>query len=82
MELSGRYDGSSRFKKGHRFGFFPSISAGWRVSEEAFFEPARKFFDNLKLRFSYGTLGNQQVGFYDYIQQINTEGDSELFFWR
>lgn len=74
LELSGRYDGSSRFKKGHRFGFFPSISAGWRVSEEAFFEPARKFFDNLKLRFSYGTLGNQQVGFYDYIQQINTEG--------
>lgn len=72
FEASGRYDGSSRFRKGHRYGFFPSFSAGWRISEEQFFTPLRTTIDNLKLRLSYGSLGNQQVGYYDYIQQINT----------
>lgn len=74
FETSGRYDGSSRFKRGHRFGFFPSASAGWRISEEPFFEPVREVVDNLKLRVSYGALGNQQVGFYDYLQTIDTGG--------
>lgn len=73
FEASGRYDGSSRFRSGHRFGFFPSFSAAWRVSEEEFFKPAREYMDNLKLRLSYGSLGNQSsVGYYDYIQLINT----------
>lgn len=73
FEASGRYDGSSRFRSGHRFGFFPSFSAAWRVSEEPFFKPAREYMDNLKLRLSYGSLGNQaSVGYYDYIQLINT----------
>lgn len=72
FEASGRYDGSSRFKKGHRYGFFPSFSAGWRISEEPFYAPLKNMIDNLKLRLSYGTLGNQQVGFYDYLQQIET----------
>ncbi|WP_276484327.1 SusC/RagA family TonB-linked outer membrane protein [Paraflavitalea pollutisoli] len=59
LELNGRYDGTSRFPKGRRFGFFPSVSAGWRISNEAFFEPAKDVVSDLKLRGSYGTLGNQ-----------------------
>lgn len=72
LELSGRYDGSSRFAKNHRWGFFPSASAGWRFSEENFFEPVRDWWSNGKIRLSYGSLGNQQVGYYDYIQKITT----------
>lgn len=75
FEASGRYDGSSRFPRGHRYGFFPSFSAGWRISEEAFMSGVHDFLNNLKLRLSYGSLGNQAgVGYYDYIQTINTSG--------
>ncbi len=73
-EINGRYDGSSRFPRGKRYGFFPSFSAGWRISEEKFFEPARDLVSNLKLRASYGSLGNQQIGYYDFIQTISTGG--------
>lgn len=80
-EVSGRYDGSSRFAKGHRFGFFPSASIGWRISEEPFFAPARDLVNNLKLRFSYGGLGNQAaVGYYDYIQTISTSSQMSYSF--
>ena len=72
FEASGRYDGSSRFAKAHRWGFFPSTSLGWRISEEKFFHPLRKWWDNAKLRFSAGSLGNQQVNYYSYIETINT----------
>jgi len=61
LELNGRYDGSSKFKKGYRYQFFPSISLAWRVSEEKFFEGMKTWWDNLKLRGSYGSLGNQVV---------------------
>ncbi len=61
VEISGRYDGTSRFAKGHRWGLFPSGSIGWRISEEPFFAPAKKVVDNLKIRASYGSLGNQNV---------------------
>jgi TonB-linked SusC/RagA family outer membrane protein len=72
LELSGRYDGTSRFAAGHRWGWFPSGSAGWRISEEPFFEPARKLVDNLKLRVSYGSLGNQNVSsYYTYLRLIS-----------
>lgn len=68
LEANGRYDGTSRFPKDDRFGFFPSFSAGWRVSEEAFMAGTRNWLDNFKIRASYGTLGNQNVGaFYPYI---------------
>ena len=73
FEVDGRYDGSSKFPRGDRFGFFPSFSLGYRISEEKFFEPLRNVVDNLMLRASYGTLGNQDVGSYDYIQSINTQ---------
>ena len=74
FEMNGRYDGTSRFPRGKRFGFFPSFSAAYRISEESFFEPLRSTIDNLKLRFSYGSLGNQQIGYYDFIQTISPKG--------
>jgi len=71
-EVSGRFDGSSRFAKTDRWGFFPSASVGWRMSEEPFFESLKKNVDNLKLRLSIGSLGNQQVDEYSYIDVIST----------
>lgn len=70
LEFAGRYDGSSRFAAGHRWGFFPSGSAGWRISEEPFFTPAKNVFNNLKLRASVGSLGNQNVDNYAYMRTI------------
>jgi TonB-linked SusC/RagA family outer membrane protein len=69
LEANGRYDGTSRFPEESRFGFFPSFSAGWRISEEPFMAGTRGFLDNLKVRASYGELGNQLLGdnFYPYI---------------
>ena len=78
-EVNGRYDGTSRFPRGKRYGFFPSFSLGWRVSEEAFFDGIRDQFNNLKLRFSYGQLGNQNVGYYDYIRKISIGSQNYLF---
>lgn len=71
FEVSGRYDGSSRFAKGSRWGFFPSGSLGWRISEEPFFKPLSRYVDNLKLRASFGSLGNQNVSsYYTYMRLI------------
>lgn len=64
FEVSGRYDGTTRFTKDSRWGMFPSASAGWRISEESFFEPLRSTVDNVKLRASYGSLGNQNISDY------------------
>jgi TonB-linked SusC/RagA family outer membrane protein len=61
LELDGRYDGTSRFPQKNRFGFFPSVSAGWRISEESFFNPLKNIISDLKFRGSYGSLGNQQL---------------------
>ncbi|PWJ57896.1 TonB-linked SusC/RagA family outer membrane protein [Dyadobacter jejuensis] len=61
IEFNSRYDGTSRFPQGRRFGYFPSVSAGWRVSKERFMEPLQKILPELKLRASYGSLGNQLV---------------------
>ncbi len=60
LEFNGRYDGSSRFPNASRFGFFPSFSAGWRISQERFMQNI-SWLSNLKLRASYGTLGNQNL---------------------
>lgn len=78
VELSGRYDGSSRFPKGQRWGFFPSASAGWRISEEPFFKPLKSWWSNAKVRVSYGSLGNQQVSDYYYWDTIKTGSQSIL----
>lgn len=77
LEANLRYDGSSRFADGHRWGLFPSVSAGWRVSEEDFWKNSSlsNVFDNLKLRASYGVLGNQNIGVYPYQQTYNLGHD-------
>ena len=62
LEVNGRYDGSSIFSTRNRWGFFPSASAGYRISEEKFMEPVKKIFNDIKFRASYGELGNQDVG--------------------
>ena len=79
LEVSGRYDGSSRFASGHRWGFFPSVSVGWRISEEPFFAPAKSTVGNLKLRASLGSLGNQVVSNYAYIRKISLSDSSYMF---
>ncbi len=60
VEVNGRYDGSSRFAPDHRWGFFPSASLGWNINRERFMEPLTNVVSNLKLRASYGLLGNQE----------------------
>lgn len=70
FEVSARYDGTSRFAPGQRWGFFPSASVGWRISEEPFFSSIRNTVNNLKVRGSIGTLGNQNVANYIYIRSI------------
>jgi TonB-linked SusC/RagA family outer membrane protein len=62
LELNFGYNGSERFSKQHRWGFFPSIGGGWIVSNEAFFDTARSVVNMLKLRASYGLIGNDQIG--------------------
>lgn len=66
LEVNGRYDGSSRFTKNNRWGFFPSVSAGWVISQENFLKNTTDIIDILKLRVSYGLLGNQNIGNYPY----------------
>lgn len=65
-EVSGRYDGSSRFTKAERWGFFPSLSLGWRISEENFFSFWKERMGDLKIRGSYGILGTESVDDYQY----------------
>lgn len=62
LEANLRYDGTSRFARGNRWGTFPSVSAGWRISEEGFFENLKEVVNNAKIRASWGKLGNQDIG--------------------
>lgn len=64
LEVNMRYDGTSRFRRGSRWQLSPSFSAGWNIAQEKFFAPATKVVDQLKLRFSYGQLGNQNTSSY------------------
>ena len=66
LEVNLRYDLSSRFHKSHRGGWFPSVSGGWRLSEEPFMKAVKPIFNNIKIRASWGTLGNQYVGSSNY----------------
>lgn len=82
LELNGRYDLSSKFPKKDRAVFNPSFSAGWKISEEDWFKsPTGAFFDELKIRGSYGSLGNQALsnGWYAYISSYGTGNTSWLF---
>ncbi len=71
LELDGRYDGSSKFPADQRYGFFPSASAGWRISKEAFWHVNPKAISDLKLRGSYGTLGNGSISSYLFQENFN-----------
>lgn len=71
VEVSGRYSGSSRFPKDKRFGFFPSASVGYAISNEPFWESMRGYIDYMKLRVSYGSLGNQNITNYLYYDKIS-----------
>ena len=62
FELSGRADASSKFPSNQQWGFFPSGSVGYRISEEPYFQDAKNYVSNLKVRASYGTIGNQEIG--------------------
>lgn len=62
FEANIRYDGSSRFAQGNKWGTFPSFSVGWRLSEESFMAGTKSYLDDLKLRVSWGRLGNQEIG--------------------
>lgn len=73
LEMNFRYDGSDIFPPGHQFGFFPSIGAGWVVSKENFF-PQRGLVDYLKLRGSWGQLGNDRVDPYQFLAAYNLVG--------
>ncbi len=70
-EFTFRYDGSSKFHKDHRWGFFPSVSLAWRPTEESFLDLYRQNIGDLKIRGSWGILGNQAVGDYAYITTYN-----------
>ena len=70
LNASARRDGSSRFGKGNRWGTFPSVSAGWNISNEPFFENIR-FISSLKLRASWGQLGNQEIGVYPFSSLVS-----------
>lgn len=74
LEANGRYDGTSRFPSDSRFGFFPSFSAGYRISNENWMASTKSWMDELKIRGSYGTLGNQLLGsnYYPYIPTLGT----------
>jgi len=71
LEANLRYDGSSRFAKGNQWGLFPSVSAGWRIDQESFMDNL-PVFSELKLRASYGSLGNQNISNFRYVNLINS----------
>lgn len=88
FEVNGRYDGTSRFRHDDRFVFNPSGSLAWLISEEKFFEKAKKTINLLKLRASYGTVGNQNVGTYAYIPTMSSgttssilDGEQQVYVW-
>ncbi len=80
LNLIMRYDGSSNFARGHRWGQFPSVSAGWVISNEAFMENLTNWMNFMKLRFSWGRNGNQDIGRdFVYLSTIEIEGVNYYF---
>ncbi|NQD71431.1 TonB-dependent receptor [Sphingobacterium shayense] len=74
LEVAARYNGSSRFPKENRFGFFPSAAIGYVLSKEDYWEPISPYIDNFKVRASYGSLGNQNV--------LSNSNANDLFYSR
>ena len=79
FEVNGRYDGSSKFPKDDRFGFFPSFSVGWNIAREAWMEKALDYVSDLKLRASWGQIGNQNIGNYGYYSTMQPVGNSNYW---
>lgn len=73
LSVSGRYDGSSKFPKKNRFGFFPSVSGAWRISNEKFMEGTRRWLNELKPRISYGSIGNQAIDPYGFVANMSID---------
>ncbi len=74
-----RADGSSKFSKDGRFGFFPSVSAGWTFSEESFMDATRSVLDFAKLRLSWGQVGNANINCYQYLAPVSTDNTTYNF---
>jgi TonB-linked SusC/RagA family outer membrane protein len=68
--VNGRYDGTSKFPEDQQFGFFPSASAGWRISKESFWNVPSNIISNLKIRGSYGSLGNGNISPYQFMETM------------
>lgn len=86
LEVNAGYNGSENFAKGHRWGFFPSIAAGWNISQESFWAPLSNIISNLKLRASYGLVGNDQIMDsndnlirFIYMSEINLQGADAFY---
>ena len=74
-----RADGSSKFAKGHRWGYFPSVSAGWTLTEEKFMKSTASWLDFLKLRLSWGQVGNANIKCYQYLAPVTTSNTNYNF---
>ena len=79
LTLTVREDGSSQFAPGHQWGFFPAAAASWRIIEEPWMESTRKWLSNLKLRISYGKVGNDKISNTQYVQLYNTNSGSKRY---
>lgn len=84
-EFNFGYNGSERFSKNERFGFFPSMGVGYLISNEKFFEPLTKYINKLKLKYTYGLVGNDAIGDendrFFYLSNVNTsDGGKQQFF--
>ena len=73
VEVNGRYDGSSKFPTDQQWAFFPSVSAGWRLSEEAFWNVKPEILSDVKIRASYGSLGNGNVDPYSFLELLSIQ---------
>ncbi|GBU07117.1 SusC/RagA family TonB-linked outer membrane protein [Bacteroidales bacterium] len=82
-EVNFGYNGSENFAKGKRFGFFPSVAAGWIMSEEAFMQDYNKTFSKIKFRFSHGLVGNDKLDGrrFAYVTTIEDEGGNGGYYW-
>ncbi|MBO5058977.1 MAG: TonB-dependent receptor [Prevotella sp.] len=79
LTLTFREDGSSKFSPGHQWGFFPAAAASWRIIEEPWMESAKKWLSNLKLRVSYGKVGNNKLPSYMFSQLYNFNSGSKRY---
>lgn len=75
LEVNARYDGTSKFARGQRWGFFPSFSLGWNVSHENFWQPISPYINSMKIRASWGRLGNQNVEAYQDLPLLGTNAN-------